>query len=330
MARIVLAGGSGYIGRHLARLLVSRGDEVTVLTRGREEARGGIGFVHWDGESLGAWADEIDGADAVVHLAGRRVDCRPTRRNVDELIASRVNSVRIVGEAVDLCRRPPLAWVQMSTMAIYGDAGDAILDESVPSSGIGPRQMVTVALAWEVAFAQATRHVERSVLVRAGFALGGEDDPVTARMGLLARLGLAGPIAGGDQWVSWIALPDLLTLLLRCLDDPAMHGLYLATAPQPVTNAQMMSAFRRAAGARIGLPSPSLLTRIGAWIIGSDPALALTGRRGLPRRLLDEGFDFSVTDFDEAARIALRSANGDSTLKDHLPDAIAGTGSESR
>lgn len=308
MRRIVLAGGSGYLGRHLSRRLAARGDDVVVLTRGRPGQRDGARFVHWDGTTVGAWGEEVDGADAVVHLAGKRVDCRPTSSNVDELIRSRVQAVRAMGEAVEACARPPAVWVQLSTLAIHGDAGDHVIDDRTPPSGLGPRQMVTVALAWETAFRQAVVGAPRSVLLRAGIALGGADDPATARLRQLARLGLGGPVAGGRQWVSWLALDDLLRIILRAVDREDMRGLYLATAPTPVTNAEMMRTFRQLVGRRIGLPAPAVLTRMGAWAMGSDPALALTGRRGVPRRLVDEGFEFEVTRFREAVRLALDHA----------------------
>lgn len=309
MATIILPGGSGYLGSALAQRLVDRGDEVVVLTRravGSERPR--VRQVHWDGATVGDWARELDGADAIVHLAGKRVDCRPTRRNIDELIRSRVQSVRAVGDALARCERPPTTWVQLSTMAVYGDAGDQVIDESVPPSGIGPRQMVTVALAWEAAYHQATAQVDRSVLLRAGIALGGDDDPATARLRQLVRLRAGGPVAGGGQWVSWLALDDLLRIIQRSLDDPATRGTYLATSPNPVTNRQMMATYRRLLDVDLGLPAPAVATRLGAWAMGSDPALALTGRRGIPARLLDHGFQFHTTDFEQAAATALHGA----------------------
>ena len=305
MRRIVLAGGTGYLGQHLAPLLVARGDEVVILTRGGARTSDGVRYVHWDGASIGPWAGELEGAAAVVHLAGKRVDCRPTRRNIDELIRSRVQPVRVMGQAFDRCGDPPEVWVQLSTMAIYGDSGDVPLDERTPPSGIGPRQMVTVALAWETAFRQVSHAARRRVLLRAGIALGGQDDPATARLGRLARLGLAGPIAGGEQWVSWIALDDLLRIIVRAIDHDRMQGLYLATAPNPVTNAEMMDAYRRAVDSSVALPSPGLLTTVGAWLLGSDPQLALTGRRGHPGRLLAEGFEFRTTSVADAVEHAL-------------------------
>lgn len=309
MGRIILPGGSGYLGSALAQRLVDRGDEVVVLTRQTAGSQlPGVRRVHWDGVTVGDWAGELDGADAIVHLAGKRVDCRPTRRNIDELIRSRVQSVRAVGDALTRCDQPPSTWVQLSTMAIYGDAGDQLLDESVPPSGIGPRQMVTVALAWEAAYHQATAQVQRSVLLRAGIALGGQDDPATARLRQLVRLRAGGPVAGGAQWVSWLALDDLLRIIHRSLDDSTARGMYLATSPNPVTNRQMMATYRRLLDVNVGLAAPAVATRIGAWVMGSDPALALTGRRGTPARLLDEGFEFHTTDFEQAAATALERA----------------------
>jgi NAD dependent epimerase/dehydratase family enzyme len=240
---------------------------VVVLTRGRPRRGAGVRFVRWDGVTVGPWAAEVDGAAAVVHLAGKRVDCRPTRRSVDELIRSRVEPVRAMGEALARCVEPPGAWVQLSTMAIYGDAGETVLDERVPPSGIGPRQMVTVALAWETAFRQASDGVPRRVLLRAGIALGGDGDPATARLRQLAILGLAGPVAGGRQWVSWPALDDLLRILVRAVDDDGMRGLYLATSPAPVRNAEIMRTCRRLSTAAGACPrrQPSRPWGHGSW-----------------------------------------------------------------
>jgi uncharacterized protein (TIGR01777 family) len=306
MARIVIPGGTGYVGSALAPRLVAAGHDVVVLTRGHPDTVDGVRRVHWDGRTTGPWVQELDGAAAVVHLAGRRVDCRPTRSNVDELIASRVDSVRVVGEALRALAVPPPTWVQLATLAIHGEGGDELITEQTVPSGLGPRQMVTVALAWERAVDWASAPCRRSVLLRAGIAIGGEDDPATQRLAQLVGLGLGGAVAGGQQWVSWLAEGDLLRIVERALDEQvAMDGLYNATAPTPVTNAQMMATYRDALGVRVGLPAPAIATRVGAWLLGSDPALALTGRRAVPHRLLDEGFRFQTTDLAEAVETAL-------------------------
>ena len=305
MSRIVIPGGSGFLGQALASRLVGRGDEVVILSRDEGQQVEGTRTVAWDAESIGPWESELDGADVIVHLTGRRVDVRGTKRNIDELISSRVQPVRVVGEAIERCATPPKVWVQSSSLAVFGDGADAVLDEHSTPTGIGPREMVTVCLAWEGAFRQASAAVERTVLLRMGIGLGGRNDPATAKLAQLVRFGLGGRVGSGRQWVSWVGLDDLLTAMILAIDNDTMTGTYHVTSPNPVTNAEMMSTYRRLLGRRIGLPSPAWLARIGAPILGSSASLALTGRRVVPTRLLERGFTFEQPDFESAARKAL-------------------------
>jgi uncharacterized protein len=306
VARVVIPGGTGYLGRALARRLVDRGDDVVILTRGASRAVDDWRVVNWDANTLGDWVGEIEAADAIVHLNGRRVDTRATKRNIDELISSRVEPVRVVGEAVRVCSSPPPVWVQSSSLAIFGEGGDAVIDEATTPTGIGPREMVTVCLAWEGAFHQATADVDRSVLLRIGIGVGGDGDPATAKLAQIVRMGLGGKVGSGRQWVSWVGLEDLLDAMVRALDVPTMRGLYHVTSPNPVTNAEMMSTYRRLLGRRVGLPTPALIAKLGAPLLGSSASLALTGRRCVPTRLLAEGFDFHHPDFESTARLALQ------------------------
>ena len=305
MSRIVIPGGSGFLGQALASRLVGRGDEVVILSRDEGQQVEGTRTVAWDAESIGPWESELDGADAIVHLTGRRVDVRGTKRNIDELISSRVQPVRVVGEAIERCATPPRVWVQSSSLAVFGDGADAVLDDHSTPTGIGPREMVTVCLAWEGAFRQASAAVERTVLLRMGIGLGGRNDPATAKLAQLVRFGLGGRVGSGRQWVSWVGLDDLVTAMILAIDNDTMTGTYHVTSPNPVTNAEMMSTYRRLLGRRIGLPSPAWLARIGAPILGSSASLALTGRRVVPTRLLERGFAFEQPDFESAARKAL-------------------------
>lgn len=305
MSRIVIPGGSGFLGRALAARLIARGDEVVVLSRDCSQRVEGARLVAWDAGTIGPWLHELEGADAVVHLTGRRVDVRSTRRNVDDLISSRVQPVRVVGEAIERCSAPPRVWVQSSSLAIFGDSGDAVLDERSTPTGIGPREMVTVCLAWESAFRHASASVERTVLLRMGIGLGGRDDPATAKLAQLVRLGLGGRVGSGRQWVSWVALDDLLDAMILAIDDQTMTGTYHVTSPHPVSNAEMMATYRRLLGRRIGVPSPAWLARIGAPLLGSSASLALAGRRVVPTRLIEHGFTFEHPDFEPAARAAL-------------------------
>ena len=148
---VVLVGGSGFLGRGLRDRLTARGDRVTVIGRGPDQRHDTWEHVQWDGRTIGPWVDRLDGADALVHLAGKRVDCRPTKRNIYELISSREKTVQLVGEAVGRLEQPPRAWVQLSSLAIFGDGGETIIDESTPPPTTGPRQMVEVCRRWEAA-----------------------------------------------------------------------------------------------------------------------------------------------------------------------------------
>jgi uncharacterized protein len=302
---IVIPGGTGYLGRNLARCLTDRGHRVTVLTRGRPTSGPTWAAVHWDGKTVDAWAETLEGADAVVHMSGKRVDCRPTKRNIDELIDSRVSPVSAVGDAWKTCRQPPTAWIQLSSLAGFGDAGDDVIDEDTQPPSIGFRQMVEVCRRWEAAFETASLVAPRTVLLRPSIAIG-PGDPASRRLAGLARFGLGGRVGSGRQWVSWVGLDDCISVILRAIDSPEMSGLYHVTSPNPVQNKEMMAIYREAVGRAVGLPSPAFVTQVGAWILGSDPALALTGRRGVPTRLLQEGFSFATTSLRDAVSRALR------------------------
>ncbi len=165
--------------------------------------------------------------------------------------------------------------------------------------------MVTVCLAWEGAFRLAAAGVDRTVLLRMGIGLGGDGDPATAKLAQIVRMGLGGRVGSGRQWVSWVGLDDLVAAMLRAVDDSTMTGTYHVTSPNPVTNAEMMATYRRLLGRRIGLATPAVVARLGAPVLGSSASLVLTGRRCVPTRLLEEGFEFRQPDFEPAARRAL-------------------------
>ena len=306
--RIILPGGSGFLGTNLRDRLVARGDSVVVLTRGAPSSGPGWESVQWDGATTGDWVASIDGADAIVHLSGKRVDCLPTRRNLAELISSRVNPVRAVGKAWAEATNPPPVWVQLSTLALYGDAGETLIDEETVPFSEGPPQMVQVCTEWESAFASVSQAVPRPVVLRAGIGIGGTGDPATDRLVWLCRMGLGGTVGSGKQWVSWVSLDDFVAIMVRAIDDDSMQGVYHVTSPNPIRNEEMMATYRRLVGRRFGLPSPGFVTQIGARLLGSDPALALTGRRAVPTRLLAEGYQFITPNFEDAARQAVASS----------------------
>ena len=300
--KIVLAGGSGSLGRRLCANLVARGHDVVVLTR--RPGRASYREVGWDGRTVGSWADELKGA-VVINLAGELVDRRPTAANISLLTSSRVDPTRALVAASGRLAEPVPLWVQASTMAIYGDAGEGVLDER-SSPADGPPQMAGVARAWEAALDGA--NAERIVVLRTSIVLDA-GAPALERLAGLARWGVGGRVGDGRQWFSWIHIDDWLALVRALLPgEPldSLTGVIHATSPQPTRNAELMAALRRAVGRPWAPPTPAPLVRLGALVLRTDPALALTGRRAVPRRLTEAGFGFAHPSMEGALADLLR------------------------
>lgn len=285
--KVVLAGGSGALGRRIAADLDRLGHEVIILTRA---LRPSLPYrqVVWDGMTAGPWAQELAGA-AVVNLAGELVDRPPTPANVELLTRSRVEPTRALATAGATLHAPPAVWLQASTLAIYGDGGEAILDETAEPAD-GPPQMAGVARAWEDAAADAP--ADRQVVMRTGVVLD-RGTPALDRLAGLARWGLGGRVGNGRQWVSWIHIADFLAVVRLALTDDTLSGVVHVTSPNPVRNAELMVALRRVLHRPVAPPTPAALVRLGAMVMRTDPALALTGRRCIPGRLLRDGFAFA-------------------------------------
>jgi uncharacterized protein (TIGR01777 family) len=294
--RVILAGGSGFLGQSLARGLLAKDYEVTVLGRGGSTWSSDMQHAHWDGRTLSGWAKLLDGAKAVVNLTGRSVNCRHTPENRREIMDSRVNSVRVIGDAISGCNQPPEVFVQSSSLAIYGDPGDRWCDEDAPQAEGFSEE---VCKRWEDAFAKIRVPAMRKVVLRIGIALDADQGglPVLAR---LTRLFLGGRVSHGRQYVSWIHIADLTRMFVEAIERPELAGVFNATGPNPVTNAEFMRELRRALHRPWSPAVPALATRIGAFFMRTEPSLALTGRRCRPKRFLESGFHFEFPELRDA------------------------------
>jgi uncharacterized protein (TIGR01777 family) len=287
--RVIVAGGTGFIGLSLARHLADLGAEVVILSRHPPSLAGPWRHVPWDARTLGPWVEELRGVQGVVNLVGRSVDCRKTPETLDEILRSRVEATLVLGQAIARVGPPP-AWVQMSTAHLYGDPPAIVCDEDSPY-GLTLSYAPAVGLAWEAAFHASLPATTRGVVLRTGFVLG-RNGGALKRLAGLARWGLGGTVGSGTQGMSWIHELDMNRLIERGLRDPDMRGAYVASAPHPVDNRELMRELRRAVKMPIGLPSPAWLVRIGAVFLNTDPDLALYGRFVVSRRLREEGFEF--------------------------------------
>lgn len=294
--RVVLAGGSGFLGRALASAFARAGYEPVGLTRRVRKRGGGARQVEWDGRTVGEWARELEGAAAVINLTGRSVDCRHTPKHKREIVESRLNSVEALGRALAACEEPPAVLVQAASLAVYGDAGRRVCGEDTPAGRGFP---VEVCRRWEQVFNSLELPATRKVLLRIGFVLG-RDGGAFPKLARLARLYLGGTVGDGHQYISWLHVRDFCRLVLWCVEREEAAGVYNATGPCPVTNAEFMCELRCALQRPWSPRVPAWLVRLGAFLLRTEPALALEGRRCLPERLVEEHFKFLYTNLESA------------------------------
>jgi uncharacterized protein (TIGR01777 family) len=298
--KIVIPGGTGQVGGILHRALTAAGHEVVIISRSSG--------TRWDGRTLGAWAEEIDGADVVINLAGRSVSCRYTRENLDEMMRSRVESARVVGEAIAKAANPPAVWLQMSTATIYAHRFDAPNDEATgiiggDEPGVPDYWAFSVEIGknWEAELAKAETPGTRKVALRAAMVMSPDRGGVFDYLSWLVRLGLGGPVAGGGQYVSWIHDDDFVRAVELLIREPIEGAVNLA-APGPLPQKDFMRALRKAWRVPVGLPATKPMAEIGAFVIRSDTELLLKSRRVVPGRLSAAGFEFRFPNWAEAAQ----------------------------
>jgi uncharacterized protein (TIGR01777 family) len=299
MKKFVLAGGSGFLGRLLAAHFHQQGHEVFVLTREPKLA----GDVKWDIARPDEWAGCLDGADVLINLAGRSVNCRYNAANRKEIMDSRVLTTRALGEAIRNCARPPRVWLNASTATIYKHTfGPAHSEEG--EIGATPEAKdafsIEVARAWEEALFATPLPGVRQVAMRSAMVLGHGANSVFPMLCRLARFGLGGKMGNGKQYVSWIHAEDFCGAMDWILDRNELAGVINVAAPNPLTNAEMMRIFRKAVGNPIGLPATEWMLEIGALVMGTETELILKSRRVAPARLLESGFSFQYPTFDRA------------------------------
>lgn len=301
--KIVIPGGSGQVGAVVERSYTAAGHSVVVLSRNPRRPN----EVRWDGRTLGAWAEEIDGCDVVLNLAGHTVSCRYTPQNLREMMDSRVLSTRVVGQAIAQAERPPRVWLQASTATIYAHTFGAANDEDGVIGGgeAGAPDYwgysVEIAKNWEREQAEAETPLTRKVALRSAMVMSPDRGGAFDYLAWMARLGLGGPVAGGRQYVSWIHDRDFVAALDFLIAQDELAGPVNLAAPGPLPQRDFMRVLRRAWGMQIGLPATRGMAEIGAFALRSDTELLLKSRRVVPGRLPDAGFRFAYPDWHDAA-----------------------------
>lgn len=306
---MVIAGGSGQVGRVLQRAFASKHD-VVVLSRREESGNNGVKFVRWDGERVGAWVGELEGADVLINLSGRSVNCRYGERNRREIIDSRVKSTRVLGEACKHLKRPPRLWLQASTATIYAHvlSGGAAHDETGVIGGSEPgvpdtwRFSIEVATHWERAFDELNLPATRKVKLRSAMVMSPGEGGVFETLLKLAKRGLGGKAGDGGQYTSWIHEHDFVRALEWILEREEFSGAVNICAPNPLTNEEFMRELRAAAGAGLGLSAHKWMLEVGAVFMRTETELILKSRRVVPGWLLKSGFQFQFPEWRPAVK----------------------------
>lgn len=306
--KIVIPGGSGQVGTVLARAFEKDGHEVAILSR--SAGSGQFKTVFWDAENSGDWAAELEDADVVINLAGRTVNCRYNPENRRQIMDSRVNSTRAVGEAIRRAESPPKVWLQASTATIYAHRYDAPNDEVTGIIGGDQREnapdtwrfSIEVAKNWEAAAEKFEMPATRLVLMRSAMIMSPDPGGIFDTMLGLVKKGLGGTAGDGRQYISWIHERDFVRAVYFLIENEKLDGAVNIASPNPLPNKEFMKIFRQAYGTKIGLPATKLMLEVGAVLMRTETELILKSRRVVPGRLLDAGFTFEFPNWEDAAR----------------------------
>ena len=304
--RIVIPGGTGQVGSILAREFHRRGDEVVVLSRTAEAAPWRV--AGWDAQTLGDWAAELEGADVVINLAGRSVNCRYNAENRKLITGSRVKSTQVLGEAIIAASCPPRAWLQASTATIYAHTYDKANDEASGTVGCSADAPDTwrfsndVVTSWERAANEANTPNTRKVLLRSAIVMSPDRGGAFDMLLKLVRYRLGGQSGDGRQYLSWIHDRDFMRSILWLIEHEELDGPVNLSSPNPLPNSEFMQALGAAWGIRLGLPATKWMLEIGAFFLRTETELILKSRRVVPGKLLESGFVFEFPNWPEAAR----------------------------
>ena len=308
--KYVLPGGTGRVGQLLSRALRREGHEVVILSREArpDKAMPGVRVVAWDGRTLGPWAAEIDGADVVINLAGRSVDCRYNERNLDVMMRSRTESTRVVGAAIAAARVPPRVWLQAGTATVYAHRFDQPNDEATGLMGGNEpgvpalwQKSVAIGQAWEAELAAAVTPRTRKVALRTAMVMSPDRGGVFHVLARHCRLGF-GRFGDGRQYVSWIHEDDFAAAILFLAEHDELASAVNLCAPEPLPNRDFLAALHAALGRKLAVPVPEWALEIGTFFLRTETELILKSRRVVPGRLLAAGFVFRFPKWADAAR----------------------------
>lgn len=307
MKKIVIAGGTGYIGSFLTKYFAEKGYSVLILTRTLRKDHPNVTHIRWDAQSTGQWTKTLENAEALINLNGKSVDCRYTQSNKKEIYASRIETTEILGNAISECSNPPKVWINASSATIYPHSVDQPMTEQF--TDFDQDFSVDVCKKWEASFNRFQLPAVRKVILRIAIVLG-KESAVMKPLKLLTRAGLGGRHGAGNQMISWIHERDLAGIVNFCITNPHISGVYNAASPEPVTNSNFMEVLRKQLQPVFHLPIPEFLLEVGAFFIRTETELILKSRYVLPEKIVEAGYNFRYPQLDQALGELYRDSSG--------------------
>jgi len=296
MKKLVIAGGTGFLGEALIKHFENEMDEIVVLSRSESKNSGKITYLKWDAKTLGSWCPKLEGATAVINLCGKSVDCRYTEKNKAIIFSSRLDSTKIIGDAILKCKNPPKIWINGASATIYRNSENTPMTEA--KGEIGSGFSVEVCKAWENVFNSFTMPSTRKINLRISLVLGKSGGVFPVLMNVVKK-GLGGTMSTGKQQVSWVHIEDFCNIINWMIENEKANGVYNIVAQQPVTNKNLMQLLRKKSNTKIGLPAPKWMLEIGAFFMRTQTELILKSRYAVPEKLLNEGFKFKYNTIED-------------------------------
>lgn len=295
MNKLIIAAGTGFLGQVLVNHFKTKFDEIVILTRGKSKLEDGIKYVSWNAKTFSGWEKELENATVLINLAGKSVDCRYTKENKKKILWSRIDSTKVLNKAVLNCQNPPKHWLNSSTATIYRFSLDKQMDEV--DGEIGNDFSINVALSWEKAFFKTETPKTLKTALRTSIVLG-KNGGALVPLKALAKIGFGGKQGNGNQFVSWIHEEDF-TNAVDFIIEKEMIGVINVVSPEPIRNKDFMQKLRRAVGFPFGIPLNKFFLEIGSFLIRTETELVLKSRNVIPKRLLENGFQFKFENIDE-------------------------------
>ena len=296
MRKILIAGGTGFIGQILEAYFKTKGFQVNILSRNPKREN----EIYWNAKNLEAsWVSHLENLDVLINLTGKNINCRFTEKNKQLITNSRVDATRVLGKAINACENPPKVWINSSTTSIYKESFDMVMTED--NNKLGNDFENEVATVWEAAFYKYKNPKTRKIIVRTSLILGQEDGAFVP-LKKLAQFGLGGKAGNGKQFVSWMHKEDFARAIAFLIENEDAEGPFNFCAPHPITNAVLMKTFRKEIGIPFGIPSPKFILEIGAFFMQTETDLILKSRNVIPKKLLDSGFKFKFDTIEVALK----------------------------